>query len=338
MNIQEEVSLKTHNTFGIDVTAKYFVEVKTETELIELCKSDFLDGKQHLILGSGSNILFTKNFDGVVIKNSIEGIKFKKSGKLIRVIAGGGVNWHNLVIKSLENGANGLENLSLIPGTVGAAPVQNIGAYGLELKNVLEQLRAVEIATGNVKQFTKAQCSFKYRSSVFKEELKGKYIITEVTLDLHNTTEVNTKYAPIRIALEEKGIDKPTSKDVSEAVMEIRNSKLPNPAKIGNAGSFFKNPVIAKVDYKELQFKFNGMPAFPQATHNKVKIPAAWLIEHAGWKGKRIANIGVSETQALVLVNYGEGTGRDIKDLSKDIQASVYKKYKIKLEPEVNIL
>ncbi|MCF6352413.1 MAG: UDP-N-acetylmuramate dehydrogenase [Cyclobacteriaceae bacterium] len=338
MNIQEDVSLKPFNTFGVEVSAKFFIEVKTEDELIELCQSDFLKDKQHLVLGSGSNILFTKNFDGVVIKNSIEGIQFKKSGKLIRVIAGGGTNWHNLVIKSLENGANGLENLSLIPGTVGAAPVQNIGAYGLELKNVFEQLRSVEIATGKVQQFTKAQCSFKYRSSAFKEELKGKYIITEVTLDLHNTAEVNINYAPIRIALEKKGIDKPTSKDVADVVMEIRNSKLPDPAKIGNAGSFFKNPVIAKVDYKELQFKFNGMPAFPQAAHNKVKIPAAWLIEHAGWKGKRIEHIGVSETQALVLVNYGKGTGRDIKDLSKEIQASVYKKYKIKLEVEVNIL
>lgn len=338
MKIQEEVSLKSHNTFGIDVKAKYYIEIKSEAELIELCEGDFLEGKRHLVLGSGSNILFTKDFDGVVIKNSIESIAFKKSGKLIRVISGGGTSWHSLVTKSLENGANGLENLSLIPGTVGAAPVQNIGAYGLELKSVFEQLKAVEINTGKVKVFTKAQCSFKYRSSVFKEELKDKYVITEVTLDLHNTTKINTSYAPIRIALEKKGIEHPTSKDVSEVVMEIRNSKLPNPAKIGNAGSFFKNPVIAKVTYKELQIKNNGMPAFPQAASNKVKIPAAWLIESVGWKGKSVGEVGVHTDQALVLVNHGNGTGREIKDLSKQIQASVFKKFKINLEVEVNIL
>jgi len=338
VKIQEEVSLKAHNTFGIDVKAKYYIEVKSEAELIELCKGDFLEGKRHLVLGSGSNILFTKDFDGVVIKNSIESLAFKKSGKLIRVIAGGGKNWHDLVMDSLENGANGLENLALIPGTVGAAPVQNIGAYGLELKSVFEQLRAIEIATGKVKVFTKAQCSFKYRSSVFKEELKGKYVISEVTLDLHNTTKVNTTYAPIRIALEKKGIENPTSKDVCEVVMEIRNSKLPDPTKIGNAGSFFKNPVIPKVDYKNLQIKNNGMPAFPQAANNKVKVPAAWLIESAGWKGKTVGDVGVHVDQALVLVNHGKGTGREVKDLSKEIQESVFKKFKIKLEVEVNIL
>ncbi len=338
MDILEGVSLKKHNTFGINVKAKYFVEVKTEAELVEFCESGFLEGKQHVVLGSGSNILFTKDFDGVVIKNSIEGFVYKKSGKLIRVIAGGGTNWHDLVMDSLKNGANGLENLALIPGTVGAAPVQNIGAYGLELKSVFEQLRAIEISTGKLKVFTKAQCSFKYRSSVFKEELKGKYVITEVTLDLHNTDKVNTIYAPIRIALEKKGIENPTSQDVCEVVMEIRNSKLPNPAKIGNAGSFFKNPVIPKVTYKELQIKNNGMPAFPQAANNKVKVPAAWLIESAGWKGKSIGDAGVHEDQALVLVNHGKSSGREISDLSKEIQASVFKKFKINLDVEVNIL
>ncbi len=338
MKIQENVSLKKLNTFGIAISAKYFIEVKTEEELIEFCQSDFLEGKRHLVLGEGSNILFTKDFDGVVIKNSIEGIQYKKSGKLVRVIAGGGINWHHLVMDSLKNGANGLENLALIPGTVGAAPVQNIGAYGLEIKEVFEQLKAVEIATGKIKVFTKAQCSFKYRSSAFKEDFKGKYIITEVTLDLHNLAKTNTNYAPIRIALEAKNITAPTSKDVCDIVMEIRKSKLPDPSEIGNAGSFFKNPVILKVVYKELQFKFNGMPAFPQAANNKVKIPAAWLIEHAGWKGKVVGNVGVHTDQALVLVNHGKGTGRELKEMAKEIQASIFKKYKIKLEIEVNIL
>jgi len=337
VEIQEQVSLKPHNTFGIEVNAKYFVEVKTEAELVELCKSDFLDGKQHLVVGSGSNILFTKDYDGVIIKNSIQGVVFKKSGKLIRVIAGGGVNWNDLVIESLEKGANGLENLALIPGTVGAAPVQNIGAYGVELKEIFEQLKAVEVATGKVKVFTKAQCTFAYRTSVFKKELKGKYIISEVTLDLHNTKKVNTTYGAIGLLLKRKNIEEPTSKDVCEAVISIRESKLPDPAKIGNAGSFFKNPVIPKIDYKELQIKNNGMPAFPQA-NNKVKVPAAWLIEDTGWKGKTIENVGVSPIQSLVLVNHGGASGKDIKELSKEIQDSVFKKFKIRLEVEVNIL
>ncbi len=337
MEIQEQVSLKPHNTFGIDVKATYFVEVKTEAELIELCQGGFLEGKQHLVIGSGSNILFTKDYDGVIIKNSIGGVVFKKSGKLIRVIAGGGVNWNDLVVESLENGANGLENLALIPGTVGAAPVQNIGAYGVELKEIFEQLKAVEVATGKIKVFTKAQCTFAYRNSVFKKELKGKFIITEVTLDLHNTDKINTSFAPIRIALEKKGIENPNSFDVNKTVIEIRNSKLPDPAKIGNAGSFFKNPVIPKVVYKELQIKNNGMPAFPQA-NNKVKVPAAWLIEDTGWKGKTIENAGVSPVQSLILLNLGGATGKEIKDLSKDIQESVFKKFKIRLEVEVNII
>ena len=337
MNIQEQVSLKAHNTFGIEVNAKYFVEVKSEAELVELCESGFLEDKQHLVIGSGSNILFTKDYDGVIIKNSIDGIVFKKSGKLIRVISGGGIIWNDLVMESLKNGANGLENLSLIPGTVGAAPVQNIGAYGVELKDVFEQLKAVDVHTGKVKIFTKAQCTFAYRTSVFKKEFKGKYIITEVTLDLHNTNKVNTTYGPIAIAFKKEGITEPTSQQVSEAVIEIRNSKLPDPAKIGNAGSFFKNAVIPKIVYKELQIKYNGMPAFPQP-NNKMKVPAAWLIEHAGWKGKRIDNVGVSTEQALVLVNYGGGSGREIKELSQAIQESVYKKFKINLDLEVNIL
>jgi UDP-N-acetylmuramate dehydrogenase len=336
VTIQEHVSLQSFNTFGIDVEAKYFVEVKTEADLIELCEGDFLRGKQHLVLGSGSNILFTKNYDGVIIKNSIEGLVFKKSGKLIRVIVGGGVNWHDLVLESLEKGANGLENLSLIPGTVGAAPVQNIGAYGVELKNIFEQLKAVEISTGKVKVFTKAQCTFGYRTSVFKKELKGKYVITEVTLDLHNTSKVNYTYGAIGSILNEKNIIEPTSRDISNAVIYIRQSKLPDPSKIGNAGSFFKNPVIPKIDYKELQIKYNGMPAFTQA-NNKVKIPAAWLIESAGWKGKTIENVGVNPDQALVLVNYGGATGKEIKELANTIQDSIFKKFKIKLEVEVNI-
>ena len=337
MNIQEQVSLKHFNTFGIEAKAQYFVEVTSEVELIELCQSGFLKNKTLLVLGGGSNILFTKNFEGVVIKNAIKGIVFKKSGSLIRVNSGAGTNWHELVLKSLEYGANGLENLSLIPGTVGASPVQNIGAYGVELKDVFERLQAIEITTGKVVTFTKDQCLFDYRSSVFKNDLKGQYIITEVTLNLHNTNEVNTSYGVLKLALKEKNIRTPTSKDISNTVIDIRQSKLPDPTKIGNAGSFYKNPVISKIDYVNLQNKYNGIPGFTQL-NNKVKVPAAWLIEQTGWKGKKIGNVGVNPTQPLVLVNYGKGTGKEIKELSIAIQKSVHSKFKIKLETEVNIL
>jgi len=336
VTIQEQVSLKNYNTFGIEAKAHYFIEITSEVELIELCQSGFLANKNLLILGGGSNILFTKDFEGIVIKNSIKGISFKKSGQLIRVTSGAGTNWHELVLKSLEYGANGLENLSLIPGTVGASPVQNIGAYGVELKDVFESLKAIKIATGEVATFTKDQCLFDYRSSVFKNDLKGQFIITEVTLNLHNSKETNISYGALKSALNEKKIDNPTSKEISNTVIDIRQSKLPDPSKIGNAGSFYKNPVIDKSDFTILQQKYNGIPGFHQPA-NKVKIPAAWLIEQTGWKGKKIGNVGVNPTQPLVLVNYGKGTGKEIKDLSIAIQKSVFSKFNITLEAEVNI-
>ena len=337
MNIQEQVSLKPYNTFGIEAAARFFVEVKTEEELIALCKTETLKYKKYLILGGGSNILFTKDFDGLVIKNSIQGLEFKKSGQLIRVTAGAGMNWHELVLKTLENGAHGLENLSLIPGTVGGAPVQNIGAYGVEIKDVFEQLKAIEINTGKVKVFTKDQCLFNYRYSVFKDKINDKYIITEVTFDLHKSSEVNSSYADLKSTLLAKNITNPTPQDISDAVIAIRQSKLPDPSEIGNAGSFFKNPVIEKLDYSNLQSKFNGFPGFPQ-TNNKVKVPAAWLIEQTGWKGKKVGEVGVNPKQPLVLVNYGAGTGKQIKELAIAIQKSVKKQFGITLEPEVNMI
>ena len=336
MTIREQVSLLPFNTFKIDVNAAYFIEINTQKELIELCQSGFLADKNHLVLGSGSNILFTKDYAGVIIKNQLKKIEFKESGNVIRVTAGAGEIWHQLVLTTLEKGAYGLENLSLIPGTVGAAPVQNIGAYGLELKDVFEQLQAIEIATGKVVHFNRAQCGFKYRQSAFKQELKGRYIITEVTLDLHKKPDIKINYAPLKKELETYGISQPSPHDVSRAVINVRQSKLPDPAKIGNAGSFFKNPVISLKDYRNLKLKYNGLPAFPQP-NAKVKVPAAWLIEQAGWKGKTIDNVGVNPLQPLVLVNYGGGTGKEVKALAQQIIDSVYKMFKIQLEPEVNI-
>ena len=337
MIIREHVSLQPYNTFGIAATTRYFVEVTTEEELVNLCKSDMLKGKELLILGGGSNILFTKDFDGMVVKNSILGFSSKKVGARIHVTAGAGMVWHDLVTSTLEKGINGLENLSLIPGTVGAAPVQNIGAYGVELKDLFLELRAIEIETGDVHTFTYDDCTFDYRYSVFKGPQKGKYIISSVSLKLKSSMEVNTSYGAIRTMLNDWGIAEPTPKDVSKAVIHIRQSKLPDPAKIGNAGSFFKNPVISKDQYDHLKKEFGEIPGYTQP-NNQVKIPAAWLIEQNGWKGKTLGNIGVNPKQPLVLVNYGDGKGEELKQLAYSILDSVKDRFGIELEPEVNII
>lgn len=337
MTIQEHVSLKPYNTFGIDVTARYFVEVKTEEELVELCKSNALKDKPLLILGGGSNLLFTQDFDGIVVKNSIQGFASTEVDTSIHVTAGAGMVWHELVTTTLDKGINGLENLSLIPGTVGAAPVQNIGAYGVELKDVFLELHAVEIETGTLRVFSYDECSFDYRYSVFKGPLKGKYIISKVSFKLRNTEEVNISYGAIGATLNEWGISRPTPKDVSRVVIHIRQSKLPDPSKIGNAGSFFKNPVILKDQYDRLKNEFAEIPGYPQP-NNHVKVPAAWLIEQNGWKGKTLGNIGVNPKQPLVLVNYGGGTGEELKQLAYSILESVKERFGIELEPEVNII
>lgn len=337
MKIQEHISLQPYNTFGIDVNARYFINIKKEDELITLCKGDLLKGKSRLILGGGSNLLFTKNFDGMVIKNSIQGFSTKSIGKEVFLTAGAGMVWHELVLQSQEQGYFGLENLSLIPGTVGAAPVQNIGAYGVELKDLFHSLRAVKITTGEVKEFSKEECLFDYRYSVFKGPLKGKYIISNVTLKLHTNAEVNTSYGAISSTLEEWGITSPTPKDVSDAVIHIRQIKLPDPAKIGNAGSFFKNPIIPKQQYDQLKLTYENIPGYPQPD-NLVKVPAAWLIDQNGWKGKTMGTIGVNPKQPLVLVNYGGGKGSELKKLAYSILESVKDKFGIELEPEVNII
>lgn len=335
--IQENVSLQPYNTFGIDVTARYFIDVKTEEELINLCKDGLIKERKYLVLGGGSNLLFTKHFNGLVIKNSIQGLDVKNIGKNVFITAGAGMVWHELVLQSLEQGYFGLENLSLIPGTVGAAPVQNIGAYGVELKDLFHSLEAVEIKTGETKEFSKEDCTFDYRYSIFKGPLKGKYIISNVTLKLHTNPEINTSYGAINSTLEEWSISDPTPKDVSDAVIHIRQSKLPDPAKIGNAGSFFKNPVISKEKFDQLKGDYESIPGYPQP-NDMVKVPAAWLIDQNGWKGKTFDNIGVNPNQPLVLVNYGGGEGKELKKLAFAILDSVKEKFGIELEPEVNIL
>lgn len=337
MEILQDYPLQNLNTFGITVSSRYFVSINSINQLKEVLASDIVKTSSILIMGGGSNILFTKQYPGLIILNEIKGIETIDESEAYKLIsAGGGENWQDLVDFTLEADLGGLENLSLIPGSVGAAPIQNIGAYGAELKDVLESLTAIELATGEERIFSKAECEFGYRSSVFKNELKDKYLITTVRLRLSKKPILNTSYGAINALLEEKGVDHPTVKDVSDAVIEIRQSKLPDPTQLGNAGSFFKNPLVDKIDYEGLKLLFADIPGYNN--NNTVKIPAAWLIEQCGWKGKRFGNVGVHDKQPLVLVNYGDGKGEEIKNLAEDIKVSVADKFGIELEAEIRII
>ncbi len=336
--IKQEVSLLSFNTFGIEAKARYFVEVTS----IEALKAILLDPDYQaipkLILGGGSNLLFTQDFDGLVIKMGIKGIeKMREDNENIWVKVGAGENWHDFVVYCLEQGWYGVENLSLIYGTVGAAPMQNIGAYGVELKDIFDLLIAIDRETGNQQFFTHADCKFGYRESVFKSELKDKYVIAEVIFHLSKKPQINTSYGTIQQTLVEMGISQPTPKAVSEAVIRIRKSKLPNPEQVGNAGSFFKNPEILKSHFENLREQYPNMPSYP-AGEQKVKVPAGWLIEQCGWKGRKVGNTGAHKDQALVIVNYGMATGLEISELATKIQASVLEKFGIQLHTEVNIV
>ncbi len=337
MTIQQNISLKPYNTFGLDVEAKYFAEFTSAEELKELLKHPIAQAEEKLILGGGSNMLLTQNFDGIVLRNRIAGIEIvEENAEFILLKSGAGVVWHDLVQFCIANNLAGVENLSLIPGTVGAAPMQNIGAYGVELKEVFEKLEAVKIATGETETFNHERCGFGYRQSIFKNEAKGHYIITHVYLKLKKQAAFNTSYGAIQSTLKEMNVQELTLQSVSEAVCRIRQSKLPDPAKIGNAGSFFKNPEIPEEQFTELQQRFPEIPHYPAAP-GFVKVPAGWMIEKCGWKGKKLGHYGVHEHQALVLVNYGGAHGSQIKQLAYDIIDSVESKFGIKLEPEVNI-
>jgi len=337
MKIQNNISLKSFNTFGIDVTAKYFCEITSVDELQELISSEIARNEKKLVLGGGSNILFTKDFEGLIIKNNIRGIEvLEENDDILLVKSGSGEVWHNLVLWSISKNLGGIENLSLIPGYVGAGPIQNIGAYGVEIKNVFENLEATHIDTGEIRQFNFNDCKFGYRDSVFKNELKSQYIITSVTLRLNKHPLFNTSYGAIETELEKMGIRKLSVKTISDAVIRIRKSKLPDPAVIGNAGSFFKNPEVTKEKFSQLQSSYDKIAAYNLQNGN-VKLAAGWLIEQCGWKGKVVGNTGSHKDQALVLVNYGNATGEEIFSLATDIQGSVKEKFGVEIEKEVNI-
>ena len=339
MKIQENYSLKNHNTFGVDVSAKYFAEVTSEEELIEVLQF----GKKHalspLFLGGGSNILFTKNFDGLVIQLNLKGItEAFLNDEEVLVTAKAGENWHEFVLFCLEKNYGGLENLSLIPGNVGTSPMQNIGAYGREIKDTFVSCKVLNIESLETETFTNEECKFGYRESIFKRERKGEFVILEVTFKLtRKNHQLKTEYGAIKTELEKMGIENPTIQEISAAVINIRQSKLPDPKILGNAGSFFKNPSIPKNQFLEGQVKYPDMPNYPNG--DLVKIPAGWLIEQCGWKGKQIGNVASHELQALVIVNKtGKASGQEIYDFSTQIIDSVVEKFGFELEREVNIL
>lgn len=338
MEFKENFSLKYFNTFGINAFCHYFTEFENINTLKNILEHPLAKQNKKLVLGGGSNILFTKDFDGLVLKNNISGIeKINEDEKHVYLRAGAGVNWHSFVMYCIENNLAGVENLSLIPGNVGASPMQNIGAYGVEVKDVIESVHG--IFTEDLAEFSlnNSQCNFSYRESIFKHELKNKAIITHVIYRLNKTAKFNTSYGAIEQELEKMGVQDLSIKAISDAVINIRRSKLPNPAEIGNAGSFFKNPTVDKSTFENLKSKFSDIPNYPQ-NDGSVKLAAGWLIEQCGWKGYRKDDYGVHKLQALVLVNYGNAKGGDIYRLSEDILQSVFNKFGVRLEREVNII
>lgn len=337
MTILENVSLKKFNTFGVDVSARWFAEVHTEDDLRDVFADPRWKNVKRLVLGGGSNVLLTEDFDGLVVRINIRGLSYESAGDDIYVTAGAGEVWNNLVSYCVDRGFAGIENLTLIPGSVGASPIQNIGAYGVEVKDVFQSCRAFEVDTLEIKQFSNADCKFGYRESVFKNELKGQYVITSVTYRLSANPNVNISYGAISQELKNRGIENPGIKDVSEVVAQIRVSKLPDPSTIGNAGSFFKNPIIEVEKFRQLESVFPDIVHFP-AGNGTEKIAAGWMIEKLGWKGKIVGETGTWKNQALVLVNHGNSTGTAIYDLSSAIIADVEQHFGITLQREVNIL
>jgi UDP-N-acetylmuramate dehydrogenase len=337
VQITHNISLKPYNTFGIDAKAKHFVSVSSIDELKKVL--ELPEYPEKLILGGGSNMLLTKNQDLLVVHITIKGISIvSEDNDSVLVKANAGENWHEFVLYCIDKDFGGIENLSLIPGNVGSAPIQNIGAYGVELKDTFFSCEAMSLETKKIETFTKEDCHFDYRNSIFKQEAKGKYIITSVTFKLskHNH-QLHINYGTISSQLEAMNISNPTIQDISKAVIDIRTQKLPNPKEIGNSGSFFKNPVITKSHYQALLENFNDMPSYA-VSDNEVKVPAGWLIEKAGFKGKRFGDYGVHKHQALVLVNYGNAKGEDILKLAELIQKTIKRLFDISIEAEVNIL
>ena len=337
--IDENVDLSRWHTFGVKAKARYFVHIRQKDDLIELSRSSFFRDHRRLLLGGGSNVLFLHDFEGLVIHMAIKGISVQEiDDHQVLVTAGAGVIWNDLVVFCVEQGYGGIENLTLIPGTVGAAPIQNIGAYGVELDSVFESLEAWDLATAGIKIFDKEDCHFGYRDSYFKNQGKDRYLVTSVTLRLSRKPQLNLSYGALQRALSDDGINpqKATISDVSGLVKRIRTSKLPDPVKLGNSGSFFKNPVISQEQYRELASNYEGIPGYQSG--DDIKVPAGWLIEQCGFKGKRLGNVGVYDHQALVLVNHGGASGREVFELSERIREEVVRKFHIQLVPEVNII
>ncbi len=337
--IQKDVKLTHLNTLGLHSVAPVYINITSLAQLIELGKGSFFDDQWPFVLGGGSNVLLSDRLSVPVLKMSISGVEIvEDDGKSVLVRAGAGEDWHELVTWAVKNGFGGIENLALIPGTTGAAPIQNIGAYGVELESLFSSLEAYDLNERTVRTFNKEECKFGYRESIFKRELKGRMIVTSVTLRLKKKDHVIVdSYHALKEYLGQKNIQDPGIEDIYHAVIAIRESKLPNPSEIGNAGSFFKNPVIREKKYDELKNHWPEIPGYPSGD-NDVKVPAAWLIEKAGWKGLRIGNVGTYKTQALVIVNHGGATGREILDYSKNIQKSVSELFGVDLIPEVNII
>ncbi len=337
MTIQENYDLTKLNTFGIKASARFFAELKSEEDIPVLFSTSAFRENKRLFLGGGSNVLFVSDFDGVVILNSIKGIEIvEENDEYVLIKSMTGESWHELVLYTINRGLWGIENLAYIPGSVGGAPMQNIGAYGRELKDTLMSLEAYDVLTGEKKVFQNDECKFGYRDSIFKNELKDRYFISSITLKLSKSQHKNIEYKILNDFLKSKNIEVESPKDISDAVTEIRKSKLPDPRVIGNAGSFFKNVFVSREKKEELTKLYPELPFFEE--EGQIKIPAGWLIEKCGWKGKRVGNVGVHDKQALVLVNYGGGTGTEVKKLSESIIYDVEKKFGITLSPEVNMI
>jgi len=338
MKILTNHPLKNYCTFGIDVKAKMFAEINSAEDVSELLRNEKFTNEQKLILGGGSNLLITKDFDGLICKISISGISVvEEDDQNVLIEAGAGVLWDDLVKYAIENNYGGIENLTLIPGTVGAAPIQNIGAYGQELAETFQSLNGIFIKTGEMRTFTKDECKFGYRDSIFKNELKNKIIIISVRLRLNKNPKAQLSYQEVQNGIENQNIINPTIKDVSNLITKIRRAKLPDPKELKNAGSFFKNPVISVEKYEGINETYPDLKCYPVDNDN-VKIPAAWLIEKCGLKGKRKGNVGTHKKQSLVIVNYGGATGNQVLEFATEIRESVDEVFNISLEYEVNII
>ena len=337
MEIKTNFSLKNYNSFGIEAIAKQFIAIQTISELSTILQSN--PNSKKFILGGGSNMLLTQDIDALVIHIDLKGKKIiREDEDFVWVESQAGENWHEFVIWTIDQGFGGLENMSLIPGNVGTTPVQNIGAYGTEIKDTMVSCDTIAIKDQTIKTFTNADCHFGYRESVFKNEFKFQYIITSVVFKLTKKNhKINTSYGDILAELSKNNTTDPSLKEVSDAVIAIRRSKLPDPKELGNSGSFFKNPILSKKEFDPIHLKFPEMKYY-EISDLEVKVPAGWLIEQAGFKGKRFGDAGIHKNQALVLVNYGEATGQEILAVSKDIQKTVFEKFGIRIEAEVNVI